>query len=167
MIILLTLVGIMNIHCLGIHYSFPSYAPQCQISSNSLDESSSSHEKMSRIEDMFQRYIDNENDYRARDDEKLSEQTLALDNLAIKVGELTSQLESLMQKGWSIDMLNDSCEENMVSNGELVMRSDDVLSRVSENFEGDSELKIEEGENNIECAIEVQVWSLILIVVSK
>ena len=47
------------------------------------------------------------------------------------------------------------------------MRSDDVLSRVSENFEGDSELKIEEGENNIECAIEVQVWSLILIVVSK
>ena len=56
------------------NYSFLSYTPQCQISPNSLDESSSSHEKMSRMEDMLQRYIDNENEYRARDDEKWREQ---------------------------------------------------------------------------------------------
>ena len=35
------------------NYSFPSYAPQCQISPNSLDESSSSQEKMSRIMNML------------------------------------------------------------------------------------------------------------------
>ena len=85
----------------------------------------------------------------------MSEQTLALDNLAIKVGELTSQIESLMQKGWSIDMPNDSCVENMVSNGELIMGSDDVISMVCDNCEGDSELESEEGENNVECSIEV------------
>ena len=80
------------------NYSFPSYSPQFQISSNSLDESSSNHERMSIMEDMLQRYIDNENEYRARDDEKWSEQTLALENLAIKVSELTSQFESFKAK---------------------------------------------------------------------
>ena len=136
------------------NYSFPSYAPQCQISSNSLDESSSNHERMSRMENMFKCFIDNENEYRARDDEKWREQTLALENLTIKLGELTSQFEFLRQRGVFIDALNDSCAE-ITSNGELIMGSDDVISMVCDNCGGDSELKIEKGENSIECAIEV------------
>ena len=35
------------------------------------------------------------------------------------------------------------------------MGSEDVISMVCDNCGGDSELKIEEGENNIDCAIEV------------
>ena len=119
------------------NYFFPSYAPQCQISPNSLDGSTSSHEQMSRMEDMLQRYIDNENEYRARDDEKWREQTLALENLAIKLGELTSQFESLRQRGVFIDTSNNSCIENMVSNGDMSMGSDDVISTVCDNCEGD------------------------------
>ena len=115
------------------NYSFPSYAPQCQISPNSLDESSSSQEKMSRIMDMLQLYLDNENEYRARDDEKWREQTLALENLAIKLGELTSQFESLRQRGVFIDTSNNSCVENMVSNGDMSVGSDDVISMVCDN----------------------------------
>ena len=137
------------------NYSFPSYAPHCQISPYSLDESSSSQEKMSRIMDMLQLYLDNENEYRARDDEKWREQTLALENLAIKLGELTSQVESLRQKGVFMDTSNDSCVENVGSSGELIMESDDVLPIVCDAFVGDCELKVEGGENNVECLIEV------------
>ena len=104
--------------------------------------------------DMLQLYLDNENEYRARDDEKWREQTLALENLTIKLGELTSQFESLRQRGVFIDASNDSCVEN-TSNGELIMGSDDVISTVCDNCEGDSELESEEGENNVECSIEV------------
>ena len=107
---------------------------------------------------MLQRYIDNENEYRAKDDEKWREQTLALENLAIKLGELTSQFESLRQRGVFIDASNDSCVEN-TSNGELIMGSDDVISMVCDNCEGEIELKIEEEENNIERAID-EVTSL-------
>ena len=85
------------------NYSFPSYAPQCQISPNSLDEPNSVDEKESRIMDMLQRYLDNENEYRARDEEKWREHTLDLENLAIKLGELTSQFESLRQRCVVID----------------------------------------------------------------
>ena len=35
------------------------------------------------------------------------------------------------------------------------MGSDDVISTVCDNCEGDSELESEEGENNVECTIEV------------
>ena len=136
------------------NYSFLSYTPQCQISPNSLDESSSSQEKMSRIMDLLQLYLDNENEYRARDEEKWREQTLALENLAIKLGELTSQFESLRQRGVFIDTSNDFCVESTL-NGELIMGSDDVISMICDNCGGDSELKIEEGENNVECSIEV------------
>ena len=103
-----------------------------------------------------QRFIDNENEYRARDDEKWSEQTLALENLAIKLGELTSQFESLRQRGVFIDTSNDSCVEN-TSNGELIIGSGDVLPMVCDAFVGDCELKVEEGENNVECLIKVPI----------
>ena len=98
---------------------------------------------------MLQHFIDNENEHKARDDEKWSEQTLAIENLAIKLGELTSQFESLRQRGVFIDTSNDSCVENVGSCGELIMGSDDVLLVGCDNCGGDSELKVEEEENNI------------------
>lgn len=41
-------------------------------------------------------------------------------------------------------MNHDSCVENMISNGELIMGSDGVLSMVCDDSIGDCELKVEE-----------------------
>ena len=82
------------------NYSFPSYAPQCQISPNSLDESSSNHEKMSRIEEMLQRILDIQN-----------EDLLAQENSISKAKETLSSIESLNQKFAFFRTSNDSCVE--------------------------------------------------------
>ena len=51
-------------------------------------------------------------------------------------------------------MSNDSCVEN-TSNGELIIGSDNVLPMVYDAFVGDCELKLDEGEINVECPIKV------------
>ena len=116
--------------------------------------------------DMFRRYLDNENEYRARDEEKWREHTLALEKLAIKLGELTSQFESLRQRGVFIDTSNDSCVES-TSNGELIMGSDDVISMVCDNCGVIVSSKLKRERTILSVQLRFRVWSLILIVVSK
>ena len=73
---------------------------------------------------------------------------------------MVSNIESLKEKCVFIHTSNESCVEDMVSNEELILGSDDVLPMICDTFVGDCELKVEQVENNIECAIEVSTSEL-------
>ena len=98
---------------------------------------------------MLQRILDIQN-----------EDLLAQENSISRAKETLSSIESLNQKFAFFRTSNDSFVENMVSNGELIMESDDVLPMVCDAFVGDCELKVDEGEDNVECLIEVSSLQL-------
>ena len=126
------------------NYSFPSYAPQFQLSPNHIDESTPIQEKKPTIEEMLERLLHNQNEH-----------LLDLDNCVSRAKERLSSIESLNEKYAFFEASNDSCVEDVFSSAQLTMESDEVLPISGDTVWGDFEVELEEGENNSECPIEI------------
>ena len=62
--------------------------------------------------------------------EKQNEYALELKNIAFRAKEIVSSLDSLKQKCVFMDTSNDSCVEDMILSGQLIIGSDYALSMV-------------------------------------
>ena len=123
------------------------------------DEYKHIHREKPTIIDMLQQILDNQkdlNEHSVRKGERLCAQTLALENITIKVGEIVSHLESLRQKDVLSDISNDS-NVDVVSSAQITIANDDVLPIAWDSFGGDCELELHDGESNIECLVEIPI----------
>ena len=98
------------------------------------------------IEDMLQLLLDNDEKLLARQEKN----TLSLERLALQMSEISSNLEALIQRGILSHMSIEASMEDEITREELIIEGEKLLPMTCDDFGGDGELEIIDGENKIE-----------------